>query len=56
VIKVDHEYARPMQAIILDGMVRYDCSPNYLLEYVFTSLGIMEKFGLDEMENEAWIE
>ena len=55
-VKVNLEYSRPIQAIILDGMVRYNCSPNYLLEYVFTSLGIMERFGFDDMQHAKWLE
>ncbi len=53
-IEVDLEFARPMQAIMLDGMVRYDCRGDKLLQYVFSALGIMERFGFDDMEKEEW--
>lgn len=56
-IEVDLDFARPMQAIMLDGMVRFDCRGDSLLQYVFSALGIMERFGFDDMENmenEEW--
>ena len=53
-VEVDLERARPMQAIMLDGMVRFDCLKDDLLRYVFTSLGILERFGLDDLQSEEW--
>lgn len=53
-IEVELEFSRPMQAIMLDAMVRYDCRGDSLLQYVFSALGIMERFGFDDMENEEW--
>ncbi|MCF8144963.1 MAG: hypothetical protein K9N21_13690 [Deltaproteobacteria bacterium] len=53
-VEVDLEVARPLQAIMLDGMVRYDCGAGALLQYVFSALAIMNRFGFDDMENEEW--
>lgn len=55
-MEVDLEYARAMQALMLDGMVRYDCREDALLTYVFSSLGVLERFGFDDLQEEQWPE
>jgi hypothetical protein len=53
-MEVDLEYSRAMQALMLDGIVRYACREDALLTYVFSSLGVLERFGFDDLQEEQW--
>lgn len=56
IVDVDLDYGRAMQAVLLDGMVRYDCRKSALLNFAFSTLGILERFGFDELDEEKWPE
>ncbi|SOD02173.1 hypothetical protein SAMN05216486_10286 [bacterium JGI 053] len=58
-IKIDLNFARPLQALLLDASVRYGYEREDLLRFVMGMLGIMDRFGLrlpgeeDELPNEV---
>jgi hypothetical protein len=49
-IELDYEYALPIQAILLDAMVRYGYSGDDLLGYIFNALGVLKALGLEGLE------
>ncbi len=49
-IELDYEYALPIQAILLDAMVRYEYNGDDLLSYIFNALGVLKAIGFDELE------
>jgi len=53
-VRVNMESVRPIQALLLDGNIRYGYQHDELLRFVFGLLGVMETFGaegLDEVED-----
>lgn len=50
-IVIDFDYSLPVQAIILENMVRYEYRGDQLLTYLFDSLGILEHFNIESVDN-----
>jgi len=55
---IDFDFSLPIQAIILDAMVRYGYKDDQLLRYLFNSLDVFERFGINvsDQDSEDWIE
>ncbi len=47
-LEVDLNHARPIQAVLFDGLVRFDVPVSNLLDFVFTSLEVLERYDIDE--------
>lgn len=52
-IVIDFDYSLPVQAIILESAVRYGYTGDKLLFYLFDSLGILEHFNIEPIEDES---
>jgi hypothetical protein len=49
-IELDYNYGLPIQAILLDAMVRYEYKDEELLNYILNALGVMNVLGVEELE------
>jgi len=49
-IELDYDYGLPIQAILLDAMVRYEYNGDELLNYFLNALGVMKALGFEELE------
>jgi hypothetical protein len=49
-IELDYNSALPLQAILLDAMVRYEYNGDDLLRYIFNALGVLKALGFEELE------
>jgi len=55
-IEIDLDCVRPLQAVVLDGIVRYECKGDNISRYVLTALGVSERFGFDNIDEDEWPE
>jgi hypothetical protein len=55
-IEIDLDSVRPLQAVVLDGIVRYECKGDNISRYVLTALGVLERFGFDNIDEDEWPE